>query len=161
MFYTIYDSPIGAITLVADEHGLSQLHLEEDRYFGGVDSSWIKDGAQPILLQAKQQLGEYFAGERTAFDVPLSQQGTDFQKQVWDYLRNITQGQTVSYGDIAKHIGKPAAVRAVGTAVGRNPICVIVPCHRVLAGDKTLAGYVAGIDRKKFLLDLEKAVYKA
>ncbi len=161
MFYTIYNSPLGAITLAANAQGLCHLHLPEDRYFGGVQSDWTKNDTQPTLVQAKQQLDEYFAGTRTTFTVPLGAQGTDFQTHVWNYLQSIPQGQTVTYSQIAEHIGKPAAVRAVGTAVGRNPICVIVPCHRVLGSDKRLAGYVAGLDRKKFLLDLEKASYKA
>ena len=109
-----------------------------------------------MLRQAVSQLAEYFAGHRTRFDLPLDLQGgTAFQRAVWTALLGIPAGQTVSYGAISQRIGKPAAVRAVGAAVGRNPVSVVVPCHRVLGGDGALTGYAGGLDRKTALLRLE------
>jgi len=160
MFYTLYNSPLGIITLASDQQGLRELHFEEDRHFAGVQDTWVKDAEQAILVQTCRQLDEYFAGKRQMFDIPISHQGTAFQQQVWQYLQNIPMGSTVSYADIASALGRPAAMRAVGTAVGRNRMSIVVPCHRVLGSNKRLAGYVAGLPRKKFLLDLEHAAYK-
>jgi methylated-DNA-[protein]-cysteine S-methyltransferase len=107
------------------------------------------------LVQAEAELEEYFAGRRRKFDVPLDLVGTDFQKQVWHQLLKIPYGRTCSYADIAREIENPKAVRAVGAANGRNPICVIVPCHRVIAADGSLGGYTGGLDKKRQLLTLE------
>jgi methylated-DNA-[protein]-cysteine S-methyltransferase len=112
----------------------------------------------PVLVMAKQQLTDYFAGRRNQFDVSLDiNGGTIFQQSVWQALLKIPQGQTTSYGDIGRQIGNPAAVRAVGAAVGRNPVSIIVPCHRVLGADGSLTGYAGGLDRKTALLKLERS----
>ncbi len=155
MYYDILQSPIGAITVATDGAYLTELHIEGDRYFTAVPDSWQRDPSQPILQTAQAQLAGYFAGTQKTFDVPLLLRGTAFQKAVWQALRSIPPGRTVTYGALARDIGKPAAARAVGTAVGRNPICIIIPCHRVLASDGTIGGYVAGIERKQYLLDNE------
>lgn len=156
ILYDIFDSPIGKLTVATDRTSIIALHIEGDRYFTAVPTHWTRDKNEPLLQQARTELEEYFSGKRTTFDLPLSPTGTEFQKQVWDALRTISAGTTTTYGDLAQKIGRPKAVRAVGTAIGRNPICIIVPCHRVLASNGALGGYVAGTDRKQDLLSLEK-----
>jgi methylated-DNA-[protein]-cysteine S-methyltransferase len=119
-------------------------------------AGWPHDPEHPVLKEVIRQLGEYFAGQRAAFDVPLDlAHGTAFQQAVWQALLNIPQGGTASYGEVSRRIGKPAAVRAVGAAVGRNPVSIIVPCHRVMGAKGALTGYAGGLDRKTALLQLE------
>lgn len=114
------------------------------------------ENSTSVLCDAKQQLSEYFEGERTHFDMPLAPKGTDFQKQVWQALAEIPYGQTVSYQDIAKAVGKPKGSQAVGGANGKNPIAIVVPCHRVIGKDGSLTGYAGGLDKKSWLLSLEQ-----
>lgn len=114
------------------------------------------ENSTSVLCDAKQQLSEYFEGERTHFDMPLAPKGTDFQKQVWQALVEIPYGQTVSYQDIAKAVGKPKGSQAVGGANGKNPIAIVVPCHRVIGKDGSLTGYAGGLDKKSWLLSLEQ-----
>ncbi|MDO8372999.1 MAG: methylated-DNA--[protein]-cysteine S-methyltransferase, partial [Polaromonas sp.] len=117
---------------------------------------WPSDPAHPVLQQVMTQLTEYFTGQRTQFDVPLDlAYGTAFQQSVWQALLKIPQGGTASYGEVGRRIGKPAAVRAVGAAVGRNPVSIIVPCHRVMGAKGALTGYAGGLERKTALLRLE------
>ena len=153
--HTMIDSPIGVLTLVNDDDVLCGLHMEY-RTHPPAPSSF---GAQMAkgFEQISEQLGEYFAGERTEFSVPLAPQGTEFQRRVWDALLTIPYGRTRSYGEIARQIGEPSweAARAVGAANGRNPIAIVVPCHRVIGADGSLVGYGGGLERKKFLLELE------
>lgn len=158
MFYSTVQSPIGLITLAANEHALKELHLEGDRYFQGVPVSWQYNPNHEILATAATQLMDYFNGKSIAFSVPLDFSGTEFQTRVWRALQQIPAGRTVSYAELAKDIGVPKAVRAVGTAVGRNPLCVVIPCHRVITSSGGLGGYVAGLDRKAFLLKFEGAI---
>lgn len=152
--HTTVVSPIGPLTLVARGGVLSglymdaQRHLPDDATFGRRD-----DGP---FGEVEQQLAEYFAGERTAFDLPLHLEGTDFQRRVWAALRDIPYGETWSYGQLAAHIGSPGASRAVGLANGRNPVAIVVPCHRVVGADGKLTGYGGGLERKQLLLDLER-----
>jgi methylated-DNA-[protein]-cysteine S-methyltransferase len=150
-------SPIGALLLVGDGSSLTALHLPESGRTPPVDPAWAKadrDG-DGVLARAARQLGEYFAGERTSFDLPLAAQGTAFQQRVWDALRTIPYGATASYGEIAAQVGSPGASRAVGLANGRNPISIVVPCHRVIGADGSLTGYGGGLPAKRALLDLE------
>lgn len=119
-------------------------------------AGWPSDPEHPVLKRVCQQLGEYFAGQRSRFEVPLDlAYGTAFQQSVWQALLTIPQGETASYSDISARIGKPAAVRAVGAAVGRNPVSILVPCHRVIGAHGSLTGYAGGLDRKAALLKLE------
>lgn len=158
---TIYDtfpSPIGVITASSDGMAITGLHIEGDRYFSAVPNEWIRDESHLLLTQLTSELAEYFAGSRTRFDVPVAFKGTDFQQAVWQALQTIEPSETTTYGALAAAIGRPKAVRAVGTAIGRNPLCIVVPCHRVLAGDGSLGGYVAGLDCKRHLLTLEGAL---
>jgi len=120
-------------------------------------SSWAEDTTHPVLMQAAQELTEYFAGRRHTFTMPLDLSGgTGFQQRVWQQLLEIPCGQTTSYGAISLQLGQPKAVRAVGGAVGRNPLSIIVPCHRVIGANGTLTGYAGGLDRKVTLLNLER-----
>ena len=141
-----YDSPIGPMTLVQEGEALARLDFD-------VPSQ--PEEATPLLLEACRQLREYFAGERKAFALPLAPAGTEFQKKVWAALRDIPWGETRSYGDIARAIGKPTACRAVGMANGRNPLPVFIPCHRVIGTNGSITGYSGGLEKKRFLLRLE------
>lgn len=156
--YDVFTSPIGAITASSDGNAVTGLHIEGDRYFTAVPTDWVRVESNAVLRQLKIELAEYFAGKRTQFDVPVAFKGTEFQQSVWTALQTIGQSETTSYGALAAAIGRPKAVRAVGTAVGRNPLCIVVPCHRVLASDGSLGGYVAGLERKRHLLTLEGAL---
>ncbi|MGM1060106.1 methylated-DNA--[protein]-cysteine S-methyltransferase [Saccharothrix sp. Mg75] len=152
--HTTVDSPVGELTLVATDGALSGLYMVEQRHrppqesFGEVDASPFDD--------VVRQLDEYFAGRRTDFDLPLNLAGTEFQRTVWTALRTIPYGETVSYGELAALLGRPSASRAVGLANGKNPVGVIVPCHRVVGSTGGLTGYGGGLDRKRFLLDFER-----
>jgi methylated-DNA-[protein]-cysteine S-methyltransferase len=153
--YTILGSPIGELLLVGAGgaiHGLSMLGGRPPQ----IDPAW--EPAEEPFAEAAAQLGEYFAGRRRDFDLALAMGGTPFQRRVWEELRAIPYGDTISYGELARRIGRPSAVRAVGGANRRNPIAVIVPCHRVIGADGTLTGFGGGIDRKRALLDLEAGV---
>lgn len=141
-----YDSPIGPMTLVQEGEALARLDFD-------VPSQ--PEEATPLLLEACRQLREYFTGERKAFALPLAPAGTAFQKKVWAALREIPWGETRSYGDIARAIGKPTASRAVGMANGRNPLPIFIPCHRVIGTNGSITGYSGGLEKKRFLLRLE------
>ena len=145
-------SPVGTLTLVASERGLAAILWENDRP-GRVRLADMREESDHALLhEAEAQLTTYFAGGRTTFDLPLDMTGTDFQKRVWAALLTIPFGQTRSYGDIARAIGSPLAVRAVGAANGRNPVSIVAPCHRVIGGNGTLTGFAGGLEAKRFLL---------
>lgn len=152
--HTVIDSPVGPLTLVAAEGALCGLYMEGQRHLPAAETFGQREDT--VLTDAVGQVEEYFAGQRTQFDVPMAFAGTRFQQLVWNALLTIRYGQTVSYGLIARQIGKPAASRAVGLANGRNPISIIVPCHRVVGSAGQLTGYGGGLERKRFLLDLER-----
>jgi methylated-DNA-[protein]-cysteine S-methyltransferase len=149
--YSTVPSPIGELMLCGDETSLTALHLPG--HWAKPGAGWLRDDAR--FAGVARQLEEYFAGERTTFDIPLRMQGGPFEREVWAELRQIPYGETASYGEIARRVGKPHAPRAVGAANGRNPIAIIVPCHRVIGSDGTLTGYGGGLERKRALLDLE------
>ncbi|MEA1652161.1 methylated-DNA--[protein]-cysteine S-methyltransferase [Nitrospirillum sp. BR 11164] len=148
-------SPIGRLTLVAGDDGLAAILWENDRPGRVRLGPLVPKPDHPVLRETERQLRAYFGKELTAFDVPLSFTGTDFQKQVWRALLTIPYGEVRSYSDIARQIGNPAAVRAVGAANGRNPISIIAPCHRVVGMDGTLTGFAGGLEAKDYLLTLE------
>ncbi len=155
---THIDSPLGGITLAATRQGLAGAWFDAQRHSPDM-AGWQTDPEHPVLRQATAQLHDYFAGRRQHFDLPLDlSHGTAFQQSVWQALRAIAPGTTTSYGALSGAVGKPAAVRAVGAAVGRNPISVIVPCHRVVSADGSLTGYAGGLERKSALLELEGAL---
>jgi methylated-DNA-[protein]-cysteine S-methyltransferase len=154
VIFTTMPSPIGRLTLLGDGRALSAIFFEDDeRLRAGPSKSWTKDERR--LRGARGQLEAYFAGIRTTFDLPLALRGTPFQMRVWRALLRIPFGATASYGKIAAAIGRPAASRAVGGANHRNPIPIIVPCHRVIGSDGSLTGYGGGEPRKRRLLELE------
>ena len=155
--FTSWQGPLGAMTLAATPRGLSGVWFDGQRH-GPDTSPWRRDPDHPVLRQAIEQLTQYFAGHRQQFELPLDlSMGTPFQQQVWLALLGIQPGATTSYGSLSAAIGKPAAVRALGAAVGRNPVSVVVPCHRVLGTDGSLTGYAGGLERKTALLSLEGA----
>lgn len=150
-----WSSPLGPIRLAASEQGLAGLWFEGQRHQPD-PAAWPVDTTHPVLQQASAQLDDYFAGRRRAFTLPLDlRQGTPFQQSVWQALSQIPCGDSLSYGELAARIGRPAAVRAVGAAVGRNPLSIVVPCHRVLGARGALTGYAGGLERKIALLRLE------
>ena len=155
MLHTTLDSPIGEILLVGDCHALRGLYMPPHRHAPSPeDGDWTRD--DDAFPEAHAQLAEYFAGERTAFDLELAPAGTPWQHRVWAALREIPHGETRSYGEIARALGAPGASRAVGHANGRNPISIVVPCHRVVGSDGRLTGYGGGMERKAALLALER-----
>jgi methylated-DNA-[protein]-cysteine S-methyltransferase len=158
--HTVVDSPVGPLTLVATDGVLAGLYMTEQRHRppGEVLGEPAEDRDGQPFAAASRQLSEYFDGERTEFDLDLALDGTAFQRRVWTALRDIPYGQTISYGQLADRIGQPSASRAVGLANGKNPIGIIVPCHRVVGADGSLTGYGGGIDRKRFLLAHEQRV---
>ena len=153
MIYTTVDSPIGELLLLGDGDVLHGLYMQAGRKPIRVQAGWTRD--DDAFADVRSQLREYFAGERTAFDMPMHLEGSAFQRTVWHALTEIPYGQTISYGELARRIGRPDLARAVGTANGQNPIAVIVPCHRVIGANGKLVGYGGGLENKQLLLDLE------
>jgi methylated-DNA-[protein]-cysteine S-methyltransferase len=152
--HTTADSPVGPLRLVATDGVLSGLYMADQRHRPDDVTFGHEDGGP--FAEVIDQLAAYFAGERTGFDLPLRLEGTDFQRRVWAGLREIPYGETWSYGQLAAHVGSPGASRAVGLANGRNPVAIVVPCHRVVGADGKLTGYGGGLERKQVLLDLER-----
>jgi methylated-DNA-[protein]-cysteine S-methyltransferase len=150
--FTVITSPVGPLTLVADDQSLIGLHFESDPA-GKPQPDWIQDDRR--FEAAVAQLDEYFAGQRHTFDLPLAPRGTAFRKLVWKALRAIPYGQTATYGEIARAIGQPQASRAIGGANHHNPLAIVIPCHRVIGADGSMTGYGGGLARKRMLLDLE------
>lgn len=152
------ETTLGGVTLAASNAGLIGLWFDQQRHSPDT-TGWQPDADDPVLTEAASQVVDYFAGRRSDFDLPLDlSHGTAFQQSVWQALLAIPAGSTTSYGALSAMVGKPAAVRAVGAAIGRNPISVIVPCHRVVGADGSLTGYAGGLDRKTALLTLEGAL---
>ena len=156
-YYTYFDSPLQPLLLTSDGTALTGLFMVAHKHGPEVGTDWTQDDGAAPFLEAKRQLAAYFAGNLTDFDLPLALVGTAFQKRVWDELRRIPHGNTVTYGELARRIGSPNACRAVGLANGRNPLSIIVPCHRVVGANGKLIGYAGGMARKEALLALEGA----
>jgi methylated-DNA-[protein]-cysteine S-methyltransferase len=154
--YKMIDSPVGKLKLVASDQGLVAILWQNDKPTRVRLNELTEDARHPLLLETERQLGEYFAGKRKTFSVPLDMRGTSFQKNVWHALLAIPFGETRSYGQLAKQLGNPQAVRAVGAANGRNPISIIVPCHRVIGSSGKLTGFAGGLETKAHLLSLEE-----
>lgn len=154
--YQYIDSPVAPLLLAADDHGLRLVEFHTPRHPMARGQDW-SEGDHPTLQAARVQLEEYFAGRRTHFDLPLAPHGTPFQKQVWHTLAGIPYGQTISYAQLAQRVNKPTAMRAVGAANGRNPLPIVLPCHRVIGKDGSLTGFGGGLPTKQFLLQLEGA----
>jgi methylated-DNA-[protein]-cysteine S-methyltransferase len=158
--HAVIDSPIGLLTLVTEDGSLTGLYMDVTDHRPDDGTLGVQAGIEDdeVLAEAARQLGEYFAGERTTFDLPISLDGTGFQRTVWAGLQEIPYGETISYGELAKRIGQPSASRAVGLANGRNPVSIVVPCHRVIGANGSMTGYGGGLPRKQFLLGLELRV---
>ncbi|MDO9149194.1 MAG: methylated-DNA--[protein]-cysteine S-methyltransferase [Hydrogenophaga sp.] len=158
-FKATVTSPLGTLLLAASTQGLAGVWFSNQRHrpSEGLIHSWPTDASNPVLQATAQQLSRYWEGGLNRFDLPLDlSDGTLFQQSVWSALCAIPPGQTLRYGELASQIGRPAAVRAVGTAIGRNPLSIVVPCHRVVGADGSLTGYAGGLDRKAALLRLEQ-----
>ncbi|MDW8848296.1 methylated-DNA--[protein]-cysteine S-methyltransferase [Erwinia sp. MMLR14_017] len=154
-FYKLMPSPVGVLTLIASDKGVAAILWENENPNRVRQMATEEDPAHPVLVETERQLKEYFAGERTTFTVTLDFIGTEFQKKVWQALVAIPFGETRSYGEIARQIGHPKAVRAVGAANGKNPISIIAPCHRVIGSNGKLTGFAGGLEAKAFLLNIE------
>lgn len=154
-YYDFYESPHGRMLLVADDEGLSGAYFDGQKYLARVDPEWRQDAHHAPLVQAKRELAEYFGGERRRFETPLAPRGTPFQQAVWKAISTVGFGETITYGELARRAGCAGSVRAAGAATGRNPISIIVPCHRIVGSDGSLTGYAGGLDRKRALLALE------
>lgn len=169
-YYSHIESPIGKILLIASESHLLAVAMEQQRHGPEIDKSWEyrtcpgkpdkTDKDILPLTMAAEQLEEYFSGKRKEFSLPVELKGTEFQRRVWQELSRIPYGESISYGELARRVGSPKASRAVGLANGRNPITIIIPCHRVIGADGRLTGYGGGLPRKKFLLDFEAGIEK-
>ena len=153
IFYTTIESPVGPLLLAGDERGLRRVSFENSKRSTPLPSDWKRERGP--FIEVIRQLQAYFGGELKEFELPLSLEGTEFQLRVWNSLRTIPYGETISYGRLAQCIGKPKAARAVGLANGSNPIPIIIPCHRVIGSDGSLTGFGGGLPNKKKLLALE------
>ncbi|MCH2558776.1 MAG: methylated-DNA--[protein]-cysteine S-methyltransferase [Alcanivorax sp.] len=154
LLYSETDSPLGPLLLLGDGAALSGLYMNAQKHRPALERDRRRDDAP--FHAAREQLAAYFAGELHAFDLPLAPTGSAFQQSVWRALMDIPYGDTASYGELAQRLGKPGAARAVGLANGRNPLGIIVPCHRVIGANGTLTGYGGGLERKQWLLDHER-----
>ena len=153
--HTTIDSPFGELTLTARDGVLSGLYFPGHWYMPGPDAFGPR--SEQGFERAQRQLAEYFAGERTGFELETTAAGDEFQRRVWELIDRVPYGETTTYGEMARELGDPTLARRVGGAVGRNPLSVIVPCHRVVGKDGKLTGYAGGLERKRFLLELEGA----
>jgi methylated-DNA-[protein]-cysteine S-methyltransferase len=153
--YDEFESPQGTMILTATAKGLAGVYFKGQKHFPK-QRDWQRDPRNALLNQAKRELAEYFAGKRTHFSVALDPQGTPFQRSVWKQIAKVGFGKTLTYGELAKRAGHPGSARAAGAATGRNPISIIVPCHRIMGSDGSLTGYAGGLGRKRALLVLER-----
>ena len=153
MWFDDFATPVGRLTVAVDERGIRHIRFESERHPIRIDSEWKRDAG--AVREAREQLLAYFVGDRREFDLPLHPIGSPFQLKVWNTLAEIPFGQTCSYSDVARRIGDPTATRAVGAANGRNPLPIVLPCHRVIGKDGSLTGFGGGLPIKQFLLELE------
>ena len=156
-FFEYFQTPYGRMLLVSTERGLAGAYFVGQKHYPKRGLAWRGDGRARVASQAKRELREYFAGTRTRFDVPLDPQGTPFQRAVWRQIARVGFGKTITYGELARRAGCPGSGRAAGAATGRNPLSIIVPCHRIVGSNGSLTGYAGGLSRKKALLALEAA----
>jgi len=152
--YDQFKTPHGTMLVTATDRGLAGVYFKGQKHFPK-RRDWRRDANHPLLKRAKRELAEYFAGKRTHFSVALDPQGTPFQRSVWKQIAKVDFGRTLSYGELAKRAGRPGSARAAGAATGRNPVSIIVPCHRIMGADGSLTGYAGGLRRKRALLALE------
>ena len=161
VYYDFLSTSLGKMLLASNGDALVGAWFEDQRYEPSRGPSWERRRNLPVILRAGAELTEYFAGSRTQFTLPLAPAGTAFQRAVWGAIAAIPYAETAAYRDLASRIGRPASIRAAGAATGRNPLSIIVPCHRVVGADGTLTGYAGGLDRKRALLALERSAHAA
>ncbi|HVC12073.1 MAG TPA: methylated-DNA--[protein]-cysteine S-methyltransferase [Burkholderiales bacterium] len=161
MRYDYYDGPHGRMLLVSRGEDLCGAYFKWQKHFREPEREWHLEPDAAPLRQARRELAEYFGGRRTRFEVPLAAEGTPFQRAVWKAIAGVPFGETISYAELARRAGRPGSARAAGAATGRNPIGVIVPCHRIVGSDGSLTGYAGGLDRKRALLALEDGARSA
>ena len=154
-YYQLHDSPLGTLLLLGSGDAVTGVHVAAGKYVPGVGPDWVRDSRHGVLLNLRRELDAYFGGRLRCFAVALEPHGTPFQKKVWAELARIPYGETRTYGEVAQAIGRPSAARAVGAANGRNPIGIVLPCHRVIGASGALTGYAGGLEAKAFLLQLE------
>ena len=154
-YYDFYESPHGRILLVASDAGLSGVYFDGQKYHPQLAAGWRHDASHAPLRQAKRELAEYFSGRRKRFSVKLAPRGTAFQRSVWKAIAGVGFGRTIPYAELARRAGSPGSARAAGAATGRNPIGIIVPCHRIVGSNGSLTGYAGGLAKKRALLALE------
>ena len=155
--YARIASPLGEILAAAENGAIIGLWFEGQKYYPGIPEGWRENPASPPIVRCAKQLGEYFAGKRNRFDLPLAPHGTAYQQRIWREIAAIPFGKTLSYAELAKRAGNGDAARAAGAATGRNPVSIVIPCHRVVGSKGALTGYAGGLDRKTRLLGLESA----
>jgi methylated-DNA-[protein]-cysteine S-methyltransferase len=153
--WTRIPTALGPMVLAADADGLVGAWFDGQKHFDGPEPGWLRDDPHALLCEAARQLGDWFAGRRQDFDLPLAPRGTAFQQAVWREIARVGRGRTRSYGEVAQAVGRPTAFRAVGAATGLNPISLIIPCHRLVGSNGALTGYAGGLDRKRALLAFE------
>ncbi len=159
--YARFESPLGPVLAIADEDGITHIDFVGAKYERRIEPDWVEDPRASALAACGRQLAEYFAGTRTAFDLPLAPRGSDFQQRVWREIARVPYGETISYGELAKRAGAPGQARAAGAATGRNPVGVVIPCPRIVGADGSLTGYAGGLDRKRGLLELEGVLQRS
>jgi methylated-DNA-[protein]-cysteine S-methyltransferase len=159
--YARYESPLGPVIAIADAEGIISIDFIKAKYAKRIERDWVEDATDPVLGRCFDQLREYFAGKRREFDLPLSPHGTPFQERVWQEIARVPYGETISYGELARRAGAPGQARAAGAATGRNPVAVVVPCHRIVGADGSLTGYAGGLERKQGLLELEGVLQRS
>ncbi|MCB1317389.1 MAG: methylated-DNA--[protein]-cysteine S-methyltransferase [Leptospiraceae bacterium] len=155
-YYAKIAVPIGELLIVSDGTHIIRINMDNQKYAADIQDNWELNAELPIIARAIAQFQSYFAGELKTFDLSLNTEGTAFQQRVWRALATIPFGHTVSYGELARRIGNPGASRAVGLANGKNPIAIVLPCHRVVGANGSLTGYGGGLQRKQWLLDMER-----
>jgi methylated-DNA-[protein]-cysteine S-methyltransferase len=152
-----FETPLGSMLALAEDGALASLDFTDAKYVRAIEPDWREDRRSPVLLECARQVREYFAGRRRAFDLPLAPRGTGFQRRVWKEIARIGYGETLTYAELARRSGAAGSARAAGAATGRNPLAIVVPCHRVLGSGGSLTGYAGGVGRKARLLALEGA----
>jgi methylated-DNA-[protein]-cysteine S-methyltransferase len=157
-YYDLYESPHGQMLLVAEGEGLSGVYFEGQKYHPQVEPEWRRDARRAPLRQATRELAEYFGGERKCFEIALAPEGTAFQRSVWKAISTVGFGKTLTYSELARRAGCTGSARAAGAATGRNPLTIIVPCHRIVGSSGSLTGYAGGLERKRALLALESGI---
>lgn len=160
MRYLRFATPLGPMTAAAERGALVAIFFEGARHAPAIGRDWIEDARDPALVECAAQLRAYFAGKRTAFELPLAARGTPFQRRVWDAIARIPAGRTLTYTQLAESANAPGCARAAGAATGRNPLAIVVPCHRVVGAHGSLTGYAGGLERKARLLELERGTLR-